>query len=429
MSRFDDARELPDRSRVEADIAIIGGGAAGITVARSLANTKLRVCVVEGGGLSYDAASQALYEGENAGIEYPLAVNRMRFLGGSSNHWGGYCVPLQPIDFEARDWLPYSGWPFGREELDPYYGRACEVVQVGSPRFDDPAYWDERTPDPLLPPGTGRMRSRFVQFSPPTHFGTRYRADLEKARNIRVLLNANVVNIAAKPNGRKVSHLDVRTLTGRRLTVKAKRFVLAVGGLENPRLLLLSDGVVKPGLGNHNDLVGRFFMEHPHVSGFGEIVLADLKRMPPIYRERLNIEGRLAQAAFVPSSQFLRERRLLNAVFMLGLAGYYKAGVPVYLSAEKTASHRDMLRAARPFLIDSHHPARPEDLTDEGVWLGIGSACEQVPNPDSRVGLATELDALGLRKIRLDWRLSEQGRRSLVEHMRSLALELGALGK
>jgi choline dehydrogenase-like flavoprotein len=184
---------------------------------------------------------------------------------------------------------------------------------------------------------------------------------------------------------------------------------------------------MQAGLGNQRDLVGRFFMEHPHVNGFGEAVLADLQRMPPLYRQRLTIERRPAQAAFSPSINFLRTNRLLNANFMLGLAGHYKAGTPTYLNAQKTASHRDMLRAARPFLIDQHAPTA-EALTSDGVWLGMGSACEQIPNPDSRVTLADEKDALGLRKIRLDWRLTEQDRRSLLQHMHSLALELGALG-
>lgn len=428
MSLFEDARSLPDRTQVETDLAIIGAGPAGITVARGFANARIRVCLIEAGGLTRDAASQTLYEGENAGIEYPLALNRLRFFGGSSNHWGGYCLPLDPIDFETRQWVPYSGWPFGREELDPYYGPACDLVEVGSPRFDDPRYWREQTGQPLLPAGTGRMRTRFVQFSPPTHFGERYRADLEQAPNIRVLLNANVVNIAAAPSAATVTHLDVATLDGRRHTVKARRFVLAVGGLENARLLLLSDGVVNTGLGNQNDLVGRFFMEHPHLTGFGEVVMADLERLPRLYRERLVVEGRPAQAAFAPSVKFLRERRLLSANLMLGLAGFYRPGVPTYLSAAKTESHRDMLRAARPFLIDTTRSSEGQDWTEDGAWLGIGCACEQVPDPDSRVGLSAERDALGLRKIRLDWRLGEQSRRSVLEHMRSLALEMGALG-
>lgn len=425
---FTDARELPDHSEIQADLAIIGGGAAGITLARALAGTRLKICLAEAGGLTYDPDVQALYEGESVGIDYPLTASRLRFIGGSTNHWGGYCVPLEPIDFEARAWLPHSGWPFGHEELDPYYGPACQVVEIGSRRFDDPEYWQRQTGTPMLQQATGRLRSRVVQFSPPTRFGVRYHSDLEATNNLQVLLHATVANIAAAPNGNHISHLEVRTLTGLAHRIRARRFVLATGALENARILLLSNDVARPGLGNQHDLVGRFFMEHPHLTGFAEVVIANQARLPALYVVRQKIEGRYAQAALVPTEQTLRSQRLLNAMFMMGLAGTYREGSRPYLGEEKTAAHETMLRAARRFLADGEGPLDPKDPSYSGMWLGIGCACEQVPNPDSRVSLSDKLDHLGQREIRLDWRLTEQDRHSVVWHMRSLGLELSSLG-
>jgi len=423
---FTDARTLADQSRIDADLAIIGGGPAGITLARAFAGSATRVCLVESGGLELDPAVQALYEGENAGIDYPLAGNRLRFFGGSSNHWGGYCRPLDPIDFERRDWVPYSGWPFGIGELMPYYEPASVIVEIAPGRFDDKTYWDrvsgQTAPDPI----TGRMQLRYTHFSPPTHFGSRYGDELRQARNIQVLLNANVVDIASSEQGRAVTHLEIRTLTGLSHQVRARRYVLATGGLENARLLLLSNRSVPAGLGNQHDLVGRFFMEHPHLPAFGEIVVADLARLPHIYSRRVEADGRSGSAAFNPSEAFLRERRLLNATLMLGEAGFYHSHT--VSDWYKAPLHMDMLKAARPFLAGGRGPVDPEQPDLLGRWLGLGCACEQVPNPDSRVTLARERDALGLPKIRLDWRLTEQDRRSVVEHMRSLAMEFGALG-
>jgi choline dehydrogenase-like flavoprotein len=194
-------------------------------------------------------------------------------------------------------------------------------------------------------------------------------------------------------------------------------------------MLLLSDSVVNTGLGNANDMLGRYFMEHPHLVGFGEIVTADLGRVPRIFRERVPADGHTVKVAFNPSETFLRQRRLLNATFMAGVAGEYRSDVEVPPAEPRNAAaHVDMLRAARRFLAGGEGAVKPEDPDYIGVWLGIGCACEQVPNPDSRVSLADERDALGLRKIRLDWRLTEQDRRSIVEHMHSLAQEFGALG-
>ena len=424
LTMFIDARSLPDLSRFEADVAIIGAGPAGISLARLFDDSPTRVCLIESGGVQPEAPTQALYDGESVGIAYPVIAHRLRFLGGSSNHWGGFCRPLDAIDFEQRDWVPHSGWPFGRETLLPYYERACDLVEITPPRFDDKAYWERVTGEPLPDSVTGRMQVRFVHFSPPTHFGERYGSELAASRNIDVLLNANVVNIAAVGEGRHVEHLQLQTLSGLRHRVSARVYVLATGGLENARMMLLSNDSMPAGLGNLHDLVGRFFMEHPHLSGFAELVVADILRLPGIYRTRVYADGRYATAAFNPSESFLRDRHLLNCTFMAGQAGDYHSNVAP--NWERAGSHKAMLEAARHFLIDDRRAAiLPSTLL--GHWLGLGCACEQVPNPDSRVTLSAQRDALGLQKLRLDWRLTEQDRLSALEHMRSLVMEIGAL--
>lgn len=425
---FTDARTLPDQTSLEADLAIIGGGVAGITLARALAGSGISVCVVEAGGLEADPEVQSLYEGENTGIDYSPSGTRLRLFGGSSNHWGGYCRPLDAIDFEQRDWVPFSGWPFAIEELIPYYEPASEIVEVAPGHYNDREYWQRVSNEQLPELAAGRMRLQFVHFSTPTRFGSRYGDELKAAANIRILLNANVTRISASDNAHGVKGLAIRTLSGLRHSVKARYYVLAAGGLENARILLLSNNIVQAGLGNQNDLVGRFFMEHPHMGGFAEMVVADLQRFPKILRERVMAEGRSAKAAFNPTQSFLREHRLLNATFMMGVAGKYPADqLPDAANANDTA-RRDMLMAARRFLTDNDDVEKPERPDDTGIWLGVGGSCEQVPNPDSRVSLSTQQDALDLAKIKLNWRLTEQDRLSFYTHLHSLALEFGALG-
>jgi choline dehydrogenase-like flavoprotein len=423
---FIDARRLPDRSRFEADLAVIGGGVAGITLARALGGSGMSVCLVEAGGLAADAEVQSLYEGENRGIDYSPSATRLRYFGGSSNHWGGYCRPLDPIDLEQRDWVPFSGWPMTIDELRRYYESAAKIVEVAPARFDDSGYWQRMTGEALPEWATGRIRLQFVQFSPPTRLGSRYRDELKKAADVRILLNANVTRIAAVENGAAVERLQIRTLNGLEHSVEARRYVLAAGGLENARILLLSNDVVPVGLGNQNDLVGRFFMEHPHLGGFAEMVVEDVRRLPKIVRERVTVEGRSAKAAFNPTQSFLRRERLLNANFMMGVAGQVTTDSQTNGADVKDSARRDILLAGRGFLSDVRSEAGKGDAA--GVWLGMGGACEQAPNPDSRVSLSTQRDILGLRKIVVDWRLTEQDRRSFYTNLRSLALEFGALG-
>jgi choline dehydrogenase-like flavoprotein len=420
---FIDARKLPKNSRLTADLAIIGAGPAGITLARSMIGRATRVCLVEAGGTTLDGPTQALYEGENVGIEYPLVGSRLRYLGGSSNHWGGWCLTLHPIDLEQRDWLPDSGWPVSFDELQHYYEAASDIVEVSPARFFDRIYWQEKTGKDLPEMPSKRMDLAFIQFSPPTRFGQRYGDELKAATNIDVLLHANVTNIGATQDGQAVQRVDIATLNGLRHRVDAKVFVLATGGLENPRLLLLSNDVLPVGLGNQHDLVGRYFMEHPHLSGLGEVVVPDIERLPKLYWRPQQVDGQSAYASFVPSDAFLRQQRLLNARFTLGYrSGYREGEAPGRPSTD--AKHLDMLAASSQFT-GGRNPGNEGWL---GAWLALGCACEQAPNPDSRVTLADERDVLGLRKIRLDWRLTETDRHSLAGHLKNMAMEIGALG-
>jgi len=417
-----DARSLDDNSRIDADLAIIGSGPAGITLARRLANAKTRVCLIESGGLSPEAQTQDLYQGETPSLQYPLGSSRLRYFGGTSGHWGGFCRPLDPIDFEQRDWIALSGWPFGREALDPYWQAASTAVEVGPAEFENGAYWAQATGEPMVDWRAGRVMARFFQFSPPTRFGERYRGELEQSTDIRVLLHSNVTRIAALPSAQAVDFLQLQTLSGRRHQVRAKRYILAAGGIENARLLLLSNDVIPTGLGNQNDMVGRCFMEHPHLGGFADIVIADLGRLPLIYRDRVMVDGRTARVCYIPRADFLRRERLLSASFTMSVIE--TLGPESSTSGDPdTAGPRKMLAAAWPFITEV-----TSDQLGPGVRMGIGCACEQVPNPESRVSLSDETDALGQRRTRLDWRLTEQDRRSLIANIHALGRELAATG-
>jgi hypothetical protein len=195
-----DARELDDVGMIECDLCIVGGGAAGITLARSFIGKALRVCLLESGGLEIEEEIQALYRGKNLGLPYfDLDTCRLRFFGGSTNHWAGRCRPLDELDFAPRPWVRLSGWPISRADLEPFYRQAQELCQLG-------AY--DYTPEPWLDPGQqvlpfdpAILLSRVWQFSPPTAFGEVYRAELESAVNVDVLLHASVVDITTSESG------------------------------------------------------------------------------------------------------------------------------------------------------------------------------------------------------------------------------------
>ncbi|MGB8600452.1 MAG: FAD-dependent oxidoreductase, partial [Burkholderiales bacterium] len=276
---FIDTRQQSEGTTVETTVCIIGGGVAGITIALELEKKGIACVLLESGGHEADDATRDLYRGENVGLPYDFADGcRSRFLGGSSNCWGGWCRPFEDIDFKQRDWVANSGWPFGQEEVAPYYARTHELLQLGPVNYDS-AFWVKavnRADVQLLPLTKNKIEDVLIQFSPPARFGKVYHDELSKAKFSSVYLYANVVNIETDAGGQSVKRVHVKTLSGRSISVHAKQFVLAAGGIENARLLLASNKIQLNGIGNQHDVVGRYFMDHPRIY-WGKITPKDPK--------------------------------------------------------------------------------------------------------------------------------------------------------
>jgi choline dehydrogenase-like flavoprotein len=452
-----DAREVPDGSVLDTDVCIVGAGPAGITIARELtmSSPSVDVTLLESGGLSFDASAQALNRGYNEGFPYyPLEITRLRFFGGTTNHWDGLCGPFDTIDFEPRDWIADSGWPLRRADLEPFYVRAHELAQIG--RFDyEPDGW-EVDGKRRLPFDPERIVTGMLQSSPPTRFGTVYREAIEQSANVRALLFANVVEIVAAPDRAQIESVRVATLDGSRFTVRARQFVLAAGTIENARLLLASTAVQSSGLGNEHDLVGRYFAEH--IVAPGAIFLpSDPSYELGIYNWRsrsLTIrpsDGAVGVAYLWPTERIQREERLSD---VRALIEPITEPLALVASSDALTSLRWLAERELPYRYD-REAWQPEDLDfatnlsriigglDELAIFGyrnffqstsdfrghnIVFSIEQAPNPDSRVTLTDERDAFGLPRVKLDWRLNEQDKHTYTRFARILAAEFGAAG-
>src|SRR5687767_14204872 len=269
-----DARSLDDGAVLEGDLCIVGAGAAGLSVALEWVGAAHRVLLLEGGGFDLEPAMQDLYRGEIVGQPYfPLQAARLHYFGGTTGHWSGFCSTYDAIDFEQRPWVPHSGWPIRREELDPFYARAHRLLDLGPYEYDAGA-WARRDPElAALPVDPRVVWTKMWRFSPPTRFGTKYRDAIVGARNVHLYTHANVCEVEANDALTAVRGLRVRTLGGKELVVRARRYVLACSTIQNARLLLASNRQATAGLGNAHDLVGRYFMEHIEMPA-AELVLA-----------------------------------------------------------------------------------------------------------------------------------------------------------
>lgn len=371
----------------EVDVCVIGSGPAGITIARRLAVRGARVALMEAGGLELTAESQEIYEGAVTGQDYfPLDVTRLRYFGGTSNHWAGWCRALDPVDFAPKAFNPYSGWPIDKLDVDPYRIEADAILDIPSA---------SEVPDlPMAQGGYDFKRFQF-RWSPPTVFAEKYRADIEASENIRLVLNANLLDLRLAPGLGAVDAAVFRSFgpVDAGFEVRARHFCLCTGGIENARLLLNFRGQVPEGIGNGNDLVGRFFCEHPH------FVLADVL-LPGEPLDEMSF--------YAPSEQFVMENQVLNfglrfepgpwpptriaslarrpseLPFMLRLVQQLRAGDNVELRRAVDAVHMPLVATAR-----------------------LRIAQEQALNPQSRVHLAPDKDRFGLARAALDWRLSE----------------------
>lgn len=476
---FADARGVETGAVLEADLCIIGAGAAGITLAREFIGRSTRVLLLESGGFDYEADSQALYQGRpNGGIDYfPLETARLRQFGGTTNHWGALCRPFDEVDFQHRDWVPFSGWPISKADLDPFYERARVVVNLPSP-LRDAEEWVQR--DSLPPLNLGRLfETRVAQDVPSSlkNFGVVYRDEIDRAPNVTAYLHANAVEVQTDDGGAIATAVRVSTLTGKHFSVTAKQFVLALGGLETPRLLLASDNQERAGVGNRNDLVGRFFLEHPRFIA-GMIVPSDPNLSVGFYQnhrvgdaitigylaltrktqhaERLvDVQVRIEPTYVARFEEALNSADVDSARALLGRTEADELGGHIGNVVRDLMSWRSFMIAGAPLPVpypelvgelmrstpverQSLIPGLLGDVAGAAYselygrtplgGLALSTRFEPAPNPDSRALLIVERDALGMRRIQLDWRLSDMDKHSVRRTLEILADEVGRTG-
>jgi choline dehydrogenase-like flavoprotein len=423
---FVDLRGVPDGTDINSEICIVGAGAAGITLARELNGSGLTCVLLESGGTEFDSQTQELYAGDNIGRPFfDLTTCRLRYFGGTTNHWSGWCLPLDPIDFEGREGLPYRGWPFQRSALEPWYRRAQDVCQIGA--FDyAPDHWgivQTKLPTPFRGP---HFIPRIAQLSPPTRFGSVYGPELRSSSNVTVYLQANACRFETTESGGEVDSLSVRTLSGRAFQAKAKVFVLAAGGIENARLLLVSGKPEGQGVGDGRDLIGQFFMTHICCwAGFLAMMdpPTDFYFDPGYFRTYRggSVERRLAPYIGL-SEETMRQRQLPNIKLL------WKYEILGESSAEGALtdlpSILDDIEGRRRYVDSKVFRRDGVPVTGTKLFLNL----EPVPNRDSRIRLGRERDALGMRKVALDWNVTAEDKRNGVAVLRLLGAEVARTG-
>ncbi len=411
------SHEIEDEKTIQADTCIVGAGPAGLTLARELAGARLDICVLESGGLAPELQTQSLARAANIGLPYyPLHANRQRAFGGTLRLWAGWSRPLDDIDFQRRSWVPGSGWPIDRAALVPYYKRAHRLLGLGEFNYDV-EHWERVA-------GTGRIpfqrdiETRFYHLAERRKLAAESRAQMESAPNVRVVLGANATEIESNEYANCITGVTARSLEGRRFRVEARRYILATGGIENARLLLISNRIQSAGLGNAHDVVGRYFMEHLHFP-LGVIRLDRPGDVAPSIYFRT---GRPVTARLFLSPQAQEREGILHYNVMLepnypGLfdRSFLKvqslaASLDSSAVANRLAAHL-LRRYITPLMAIAYRQGIPGGDRPAPL-VGLAHTQEQAPNPDSRVTLSTERDALGMNQVEMNWQTTDLDRRT-----------------
>lgn len=362
---------------LSADVCIIGAGAAGITVARKLTQHSLRVILCEAGDLDFDDQSQSNYQGRVEGdAYYDLDIARLRYFGGSTNHWTGWCRPLDSYDFAAKNNNPLTAWPIRIDAVQPYQGETRKILEVKAAENDREL-------------GSSGLKRVMFEFSPPVRFGEKYQAELEQKNNAQVLLKANLVG--AELDGSRITAARVSDYQGSERLIRARYFVLACGGIENSRLLLWLQRTGQLPTTVQTGQIGRYWMEHPHAP-VGDVVIT----APQSFKF-----NKFALDFFAPTPAFMASHGTLNCQLYLKTTEY--GGTKEIIA--------DLLCNASVL----------------GEWvmqqLGKNLACvaqlkaawEQDPVRANRITLGNEPDAFGIPRAVLHWKRNAQDMHTIRE--------------
>jgi len=432
-----DARTDAIDEPVEGSVCVIGAGAAGLTLVRRLARKVPGVVLIESGGFELDGDTQSLYASRMRGLAYfDLLTTRLRYFGGTTNHWSGYCRAVEAIDFESRPSVGLPGWPLEFAELKPFIVEAAGELGILDPFLGPPALLEALgiESDGLVERSSRIFRSKILQIAKEENIrlGPRYRDEIGAIANVKTYLNLNAVHIELAADGASVDHVRCATLSGKQITVKARFFVLCCHAVENARLLLTSNNIEGSGIGNRFDHVGRYFMDHILVPA-SKFIPSDA--FPRIYNYDFAVAHSIfAYLGFV--DRVVREKGVLQ---------YANRFVPVYADPETAAAydrvHNDFLEpgdisflqdvatlATDLSAVSRYAAARRKLYFAKPLYYRVEHHLEQGPNPDSRLVISDRRDALGSLIADLDWQLGEPDFRSLRIGQQMLEMELATLG-
>lgn len=398
---FTNLADGPQNATRQCDLLILGAGPAGITLALEAARStpNLSIVLAEAGGLEpSNQAELELYSGESSGSsKYSLSTTRLRYFGGTSGHWGGWSRPLDSIDFVARPEAGIIGWPFAKSELEPHYAAAHRWLEVDDNNYD-PNKIDPELRNKLIDfSDSDQFQNRLFHFSPPTRFGDKYRVDIEQNSHIECMLNAAANEY--RYDNRRLEAVILTGLHGKRMIVQASRVVIAMGGIESARHLLIMQQSGWQAAGINSPKLARGFADH-----FGLRPGILNLQADRVYQRSASNTGQM-MPIITPTPQALANNAWQNACMMLEITP----------AADKLPKGY----------------TRHQSLGFSGGETWSYSAqmiLEPRTNENSRLELSNITDALGLPKLRMFWEIDPRDYQSAHNIFTRFSHEIARMG-
>lgn len=404
---------------VKTQICIVGSGIGGGTVAQYLKNSNYEITVIEAGGLSKPTKNVS-YEttGRNFGLRTTTAIQ----VGGTSNLWHGVLSPLDPIDFNERKWIPFSGWPISYEDLEPFYNHAFKFLKIEKPNYFYIKNLTNFMKSQLMDVNFSKTYLRhkvFQQPIPPVNFKDIIVNLCESSQSNHLYYNSTALELVSE--GSRIVSLIVGNLDGSTSSIEADKFIIAAGALETPRLLLNSN--------IENDNIGRFLMDHP----MGNLCQMELKipRKIPIYTDLKYSKNMKLKVGFELLDDVQKKLKLPNHCFYLRpsfIKGINNASEKVKLALlsfkDGKVSLYDLFKLVRNPNVVRQIITYKFSLDITVKYADLFFVTEQTPNPDSRVSLADITDLWGYRRSSVDWVVSSEDIKSMKQFFDLLRNEL-----
>jgi choline dehydrogenase-like flavoprotein len=422
-------------------VCIIGAGAAGISLAVKLSRLGQRVLLIEGGGWNETPDILDAYVGKATSPHPQTTEFRYQRFGGTTHLWGGRCVPFDSHDFEKRDHVPESGWPAGAEDIAGYYPEALDFCDAGNNDFAISAFGPKTKPIfSEITHLTPDLNEYIERYSLPTDFGKKFRQELTSAKHVQVLLQTRCISLNCLPEEPgKIASVTLHD-GNQPVTVKVNQVVLAGGCIDVTRLMLASRQ--KNSAWSYMDAsLGKYYACHYDLI-FGALRFTGEK---PVFDFQKTVEGIYARRKLQFSAEFQSQHGLLNSAFRLHFPAYsdpsHGSGIlsTIYLAKsilkpeyQTILNHgvtqpiqRNLLKHVKNVIMDIGSVSKfayqwlfkiklakrkiPYTLiANRNGTYPIEFNSEQVPDINNRLELVDEVDRLGMPRVSVHWKMTEQ---------------------